>query len=326
MTPTHRPAPSTSRLLRRPLVALAVVAALAAAALPAQAHRPWLLPSAAVVDGPQTVVTIDAAISEDLFEFDSFPLALDALQVTAPDGSALATQSRAEARRRISFDVDLVQKGTYRIAGVTDTAMATYKDKAGGEAKRWRGPAAALAQSVPADAQELQVNYMLSRAETFVTRDAPGPVAPALAGKGLELQPLTNPTDLSVGDTSRFRLLLDGKPYANADVTVIRGGNRYRYKIGELALHTDAKGEFAVTWPEAGRYWLGANHGGRPAGPGGMSGMGGPGAPAGMGGAGGPGAAHQHADGAPAGTPAPQAGAAPNRRESYSATFEVLPK
>jgi hypothetical protein len=258
----------------------ALLAAGALLSLSAHAHRPWLLPSATLVDGPAPVVSVDAAVSEDLFEFDSFPLALDALRVTAPDGSAVATDTRTEAKRRVSFDVKLAQKGTYRIAGVTDTAMASWK--VGGETRRWRGPPSALAAAVPADAQDLQVSRQLARAETFVTNGTPGPVPDAVAGDGLELLPLTNPTDLSVGDATRFRLLLDGKPWAGADVTVIRGGNRYRYRMGEIALRTDAAGEFGVAWPEAGRYWLGVTRGGRPA------------------------------DGA--------------RRESYTATFEVLPR
>ena len=270
---------------------LALLACGTLLSLSAHAHRPWLLPSATLTDGPAPVVSIDAAISEDLFEFDSFPLQLDALRVTAPDGSAVVADSRTEARRRVSFDVKLAQKGTYRIAGVTDTVMASWK--LAGETRRWRGSPAALAKEVPADAQDLQVTRQLARAETFVTNDTPGPLAPAVSGEGLELLPLTGPTDLSVGDSTRFRLLLDGKPYAGGDVTVIRGGNRYRYKMGEIALKSDAAGEFSVAWPEAGRYWLGVNHGGRPQ------------------------------AGAAASTAAPAAGA---RRESYTATFEVLPK
>ena len=277
----------------RPRLALLAFGALLS--LSAQAHRPWLLPSATLTDGPAPVVSVDAAISEDLFEFDSFPLALDALRVTAPDGSAVATDSRTEARRRVTFDLKLTQKGTYRIAGVTDTAMASWK--VGGETRRWRGAPADLARQVPADAQELQVSRQLARAETFVTNEAPSALPAAVTGEGLELLPLGNPTDLSVGDSTRFRMLLDGKPYAGADVTVIRGGNRYRYRMGEIALKTDGAGEFSVAWPEAGRYWLGVSHGGR----------GGPGAP-----------------GAASG--AAPSGAAPARRESYSATFEVLPK
>jgi uncharacterized GH25 family protein len=277
-------------ILRSRLV-LVVCAALLS--LSAHAHRPWLLPSATLVDGTAPVVSVDAAISEDLFEFDSFPLMLDALRVTAPDGSVVAADARTEAKRRVTFDVRLAQKGTYRIAGVTDTAMASWK--VGAETKRWRGAPAALAREVPADAQDLQVSRQLARAETFVTNETPGAPPAVVSGEGLELLPLTSPTDLSVGDSSRFRMLLDGKPYAGADVTVIRGGNRYRYKMGEIALKTDAAGEFSVAWPEAGRYWLGVNHGGR----------------------GGPGAAPA----APASAPAGGA-----RRECYTATFEVLPK
>ena len=280
--------------LLRPRLALLACGVLLS--LPALAHRPWLVPSATLTDGAAPVVSVDAAISEDLFEFDSFPLMLDALRVTAPDGSAVATDARTEAKRRVTFDVKLAQKGTYRIAGVSDTAMASWK--VGGETKRWRGAPAALAKEVPADAQDLQVSRQLARSETFVTNETPSALPTAVTGEGLELLPLTNPTDLSVGDATRFRMLLDGKPYAGADVTVIRGGNRYRYKMGEIALKTDAAGEFSVAWPEAGRYWLGVNHGGR----------------------GGPGAAPA-APAAPASAPAGGV-----RRESYTATFEVLPK
>jgi uncharacterized GH25 family protein len=269
--------------MRRPRPRLALLAGGALLCLSAQAHRPWLLPSATLVDGPAPVVSIDAAISDDLFEFDSFPLQLETLRVVAPDGSIVEPDARIEAKRRISFDVELAQKGTYRISGVTDTAMASWK--AGGQTRRWRGAPAALARAVPADAQDLQVTRQLARAETFVSYATPGPLPAAITGEGLELQPLSRATDLSVGDASRFRVLLDGTPLANADVTLIRGGNRYRYKMGELALKTDAAGEFGVAWPEAGRWWLGINHGGRA-----------------------------------------QEGAATARRESYSATFEVLPE
>jgi uncharacterized GH25 family protein len=307
---------------RIPTARLAIAgAALALLSLSAQAHRPWLMPSATQVDGPAPLVTVDAAISEDLFEFDSFPLQLETLRVTAPDGSTIAPDTRAEAKRRISFDVKLAQKGTYRITGFNDTVMVTYK--LAGETRRWRGTAAAMAKEIPAGAQDVQSSHMLQRAETFVTNDAPSAIPGTVSGEGIELLPLTNPTDLSVGDSSRFRLLLDGKPYADADVTVIRGGNRYRYKMGELALKTDAKGEFSVAWTEAGRYWLGANHGGRPQG-----GPGGPGAEGGPG-AGGPGAGPGGAPGAgPNGAmgAGPMGGPPAGRRESYSATFEVLPK
>jgi uncharacterized GH25 family protein len=188
---------------------------------------------------------------------------------------------------------------------VAEAAMASYK--VGTETKRWRGPAAALQSNVPADAQELQITHTFTRVETFVSQGEPSAHVPAPQGTGLELLPLTSPTDLSTGDTSRFRLLQDGKPAPQGvDVTLVRAGHRYRYKMAEISLKTDAQGEFSVTWVDAGRYWLGASVGGRPA----MMGAD-------------VGTAQANA------APAPTAKAAPTtpiRCASYSATFEVLPR
>ena len=56
--------------------------------------------------------------------------------------------------------------------------------------------------------------------------------------------------------TDRFRVLVDGKPTAGLEFEITRGGTRYRNAQDEIKVSTDAKGEFAVTWPEAGMYWL----------------------------------------------------------------------
>jgi uncharacterized GH25 family protein len=276
--------------------ALALATAALLLPLGAHAHRTWLLPNATVVDGNNASVTVDGAVSEDLFEYDTNALQLDALTITAPDGTTITERdSRSQQRRRTSFEVKLAQKGTYRIAGITESVMGSYK--LGSETKRFRGAAESYAKDIPADATDVQVTRSHARVETFVSYDK-SDAAPATTGVGLELVPLTAPTDLSSGDTTKFRLLLDGKPLANNDVTLVRGGGRYRYKLGDFGVKTDAQGEFSVKWEEAGRYWLGASWPAR--------GAGGPGA-------GGPGAA-------------PAQPAAPQRRVSYSGTFEVLPK
>ena len=52
------------------------------------------------------------------------------------------------------------------------------------------------------------------------------------------------------------RLLVDGKPAVNLGVELVAGGNRYRDSPDEIAVKTDKNGEFAVTWPTPGLYWL----------------------------------------------------------------------
>eukprot|EP01034_Spumella_vulgaris_P030368 gene30368-37571_t len=66
---------------------LLLAAALAGLALNAYAHKPWLLPSSSLVDAKEPWVTVDAAISEGLFDIDHVPLKLDAIVVTGPDGA-----------------------------------------------------------------------------------------------------------------------------------------------------------------------------------------------------------------------------------------------
>lgn len=243
----------------RPCFTRLAAAALLALAGAAQASHPWLLPSHTVVDNKEGVVSFDAAASEDLFEFDTRGLPLDGLVVTGPGGASVAPGPvNTGSRHRTSFELKLDQPGTYRVANVGQGVMASYQ--LGGETRRFRGSAEAWEKEKPEQAEDLRVTRTASRVETFVARERPSDKPFAPTGQGLELIPLDPPVELSDGDRTRFKLLLDGRPLAGAAVSLLRGGNRYRYKMGEQTLRSDAQGEFTVTWAEAGRYWLGVNH------------------------------------------------------------------
>jgi uncharacterized GH25 family protein len=237
-----------------------LVAATALLPLAASAHMTWLMPNATVVTNRDGSVSIDAAVSEDLFIFER-ALKLEDLRITGPAGAKLEAKNRLAAKNHESFDLDLPGNGTYRISNVGTSLMGAYK--AGTETKRFRATADTLAKELPADAEVLSLARTVARQQTFVSREEAGDAKFTPEGDGLELLPLTQVTDLSTGDSSRVRLLLDGKPLANTDVTLRPGGNRYRYKTGEITLKTDAQGELTIKWTEAGQWWLGANYGDR---------------------------------------------------------------
>jgi hypothetical protein len=222
---------------------------------PAAAHRFWLLPSSTVLSGEKPWVTVDAAISNSLFFPDHRAPALEAISVTGPDGSPVPLQNGSVGKYRTTFDVELTQPGTYSIATVRSTLIATWEDN--GETSTWRGDAESFAAQNLKDKPGVRVNRNDSRVETFVT--AGEPTTPKPSGKGLELLAGGNhPNDLFSGETVTLLLHGDGKPAANVEVTIVKGDDRYRNEAGETTVTTNEAGEFEFTFPEPGRYWLNA--------------------------------------------------------------------
>jgi len=246
--------------------------ALAGAAFSAQAHKPWLLPSSSLVDAKEPWVTVDAAISEGLFDIDHVPLKLDGITITGPDGAKVDMQNALTGRLRSSFDVKMAKPGTYKIALVSQTVMASWK--ANGEVKRWRGAEGDMAANVPAGADELSVSRTNSRLETFVSANKTDEAVFKPTGVGIELVPVTHPNDMRAGEQATWRFLIDGKPAANLAFSLIPGGVRYRGTLGEIRLSTDAKGETSFRIPEPGMYLVSSSwpaaaaaQPGQPAGP-----------------------------------------------------------
>ena len=238
---------------------LALLAALATLALPmsAQAHRAWLAPTSTVLSGTDAWVGFDAGASNGVFIADHAPLNLAGLVITAPDGSAAQPENMVRAHYRSSFDLHLTQPGTWRVANVSGGVMVSYRQ--GGEQKRWRGAEAEMAANIPADATDVVATRSNSRTETFVTLGEPTTTALTPTGQGIELVPVTHPNDVVAGEAATFKLVRDGRPAADLEVTIARGGTRYRDNPEEMTVRTGADGAFTVTWPEPGMYWMNAS-------------------------------------------------------------------
>jgi uncharacterized GH25 family protein len=286
------------------LLAAAGLAAitLAATATPALAHRQWMLPSQTTFSGDDPWVTVDAAVSNELFFFDHMPGNITAVKATAPDGADLPLENKSTGKYRSTFDVHLTQPGTYRVGSATITVMGSY-DLAGKTERLPRGLTKdRLAAAIPAGATNVQTTESNNRNEFYVTVGQPTTAVFKPTGQGIELVPVTHPNDLIAGEAATFQFLLDGKPAADLKVTAIPGGIRYRDSLNQIDAKTGADGKVTITWPTPGMYWLNVTTPGGPR----AEGMD---APAGA-----------------AGTPSPTAAPAgpPQRRASYVATLEVM--
>ena len=238
---------------------LAVAAAGLALALPlsASAHRAWMVPSFTVLSGDASWVTVDAAISNELFYPDHRAMRLDGVSALAPDGSTQKLQNTATGQYRSVFDVQLNQAGTWKIFSASNTVQASWTEN--GEIKRFRGSAEDFAKQVPAGAADLKTIKGSSRNETFVTRDKPSTEVFKPTGQGLELVPVTHPTDIVASEPATFRFLLDGKPAADLEVTLVPGGARWRATPGDIKVKTGPDGAVKFTLPDAGMYWVNAS-------------------------------------------------------------------
>ena len=232
--------------------------------LTAQAHRAWLLPSATVLSSDDAWVSIDAAVSNDIFHADHAPMRTEGVTVTAPDGNIVEVQNANTGKFRSTFDVQLAQKGTYKIAVASAGLMARWETEEG-ERKMWPGRGeranpADFDKVVPKKAKNLEVSQFSRRMETFVTSGTPSGTVLKPTKQGLELVPVTHPNDLFAGESAEFQFLMDGKPVAGVKVTIIPGGMRYRNDQAAIELETDKKGSISVAWPQAGMYWLSASY------------------------------------------------------------------
>ncbi|EKF75535.1 hypothetical protein A11A3_01642 [Alcanivorax hongdengensis A-11-3] len=233
-----------------------LLALLLAVALPAQAHKRWLLPSNTVLSQPQWI-TVDASVSNDIF-FPERPFPLKGLTATGPDGKPAEVDNTLEGHRRSVFDVNLTQAGTYRLAIAGQFFFASYQ--LGGERKRARGRSVKeIRAAIPKGATQVKLSETVSRMETFVTVGAPNRTALKPTGQGLELDPITHPNDLYTGEQARWRLLVDGKPAAGVQVEVVPAGTRYRDQQNDWQLTSDANGVVTIDWHAAGRYFVEAS-------------------------------------------------------------------
>jgi uncharacterized GH25 family protein len=246
------------------LLSAAVLAGATLMSVQVNAHRAWILPDVTVLSGEEPVVAFDAAVSNEIFNFDHFPLNTDAIRITAPDGSMVMPENPAKSRYRSTFDLTLKQDGTYRVFIASQGLRARW-EKSDGKRGFYPGRGEEYTEEgfnkkVPQNAKNLQVSQYSRRLETFVTSGEPSDNASKVSGKGFEMKPITHPTDLYAGEEATFQFLIDGKPAKGAEVTLIREGSRYRNDQEALELTTSSKGEIQIAWPAPGRYFLEAEY------------------------------------------------------------------
>lgn len=228
---------------------LLLAAVFAVAVLPASAHTPYLAPTSFdPVDGGW--VGLDAAFAEAFFVpevvFDN-----SEFRVVNPDGKTVPVDNVVRLKTRAVAEHHLAAgKGTYRFSTGPRLGAIFRTWEVDGKQETTRDPAKPL----PPGAKLLVHYQSLSVSEAYVTDGAPSEAALKPYGKGLELVPVTHPSDLYAGERFDFTVWYDGKPLAGQKVEFFPATGGRDSQIAAATLTTDAQGKAGFTLEKPGQY------------------------------------------------------------------------
>ena len=275
----------------KPIHFVAAAMTLAAVSVPmAAGAETWFAPNETNYSADKPTVSVEASNSDDLLVY-LHPVNLEQVTAIAPDGSTLKLENPVRGRERGAFELTLAQTGTTRVVMNTSGVNGTYV--VDGKTYRLdtlrRGPVPGAPQAgppaaappaagdgpapgtpggrplpgvsdpaqIPAGATEIKLVQMTTRSETFITRGVPSDWKST--GSGLELLASgTAPTDVAAGEAATFKLMLDGRPAAGAEIVVAAANQRFLKAAAITKLKADANGAFTVKWPTPGFYWINA--------------------------------------------------------------------
>ena len=227
----------------------------------ASAHNRWILPSHFNLSNDKGEwVMVDVTASNETFNVDK-PMGADRMKITGPNGKSVRPGSSYRGHRKSVVDIHLEQSGTYQLKMGGEPSYWTSYQLKGDDKKHWlRGVSKSQRQGqLPQGA--INANTMESYANvlTYITLNTPTNSFKT-TNKGLELVPVTHPSDVAQGEPAQFKFIFNGQPQAGVEVEMVREGVRYRNDPNALKLISDDNGIISFTLAHAGRYLLMAEH------------------------------------------------------------------
>ncbi len=245
-----------SRKFRRYILP-ALAGSVCALPLSLQAATPYLMPTQFSISANHTTVQAAQVMESYFTPFST--LRGGSFTMFKPDGSSAAPTKVIEMTDMTMIEADLPTPGTYRLTTgewVTrttrmvkiDGAWKTIRVRAPGSPAPAPNPRFVEEADVPAGAEQVTTQGLLIT-DVYISRGGPNDTVLKPTGKGLELTPSHNPTDVFGGDSLTYRLTMDGKPLNGAHVQVHAAGNTYAGKIVFAEGDTNANGEYKLAYP-----------------------------------------------------------------------------
>lgn len=215
----------------------------------AQAHTPYLLPTAFDVE-PKATLSVDAGFAEKFF-ISEVNFGDTRFTLTTPAGEVVPFADVRQFKTRTVAEQKLTgEKGTYRLSTGPRLGAIFRAWQINGKTEVARDPS----QPMPEGAQLTAHYQTLSISESYVSAGAPSRGALKPCGKGLEIVPATHPSDLFAGEKFDFTVQFDGQPLADQKVDIHRSPMDLQSQNSTESLKTDAQGRISWTPAQPGIY------------------------------------------------------------------------
>lgn len=221
------------------------------------AHNRWIIPSHYSISAEKNASNIwimaDVTASNSTFYVDK-AMGVDRFTVLSPTGEDIRIGASFTGHRKSVVDINLKESGTYKL--FLDYDMSYWTNFTSGKEEDWiEADKQSRKSKLPKGAKKPHTIASKAQVISYVTVNAPTNNF-HLSNEGLELKPITHPSDIAQNEETKLQFLYDGKPQKNVKIEIIKDGTRYRNNPEALALTSNKNGEIAFTLKDAGRYLL----------------------------------------------------------------------
>ena len=217
------------------------------------AHTSYILPNVFSTSKGERM-TASSSFTEEFFVPD-FKVDSDDFHLILPSGEKADYGNIAIFDQLTVLESALNEDGTYRFS-TGDRLGRKFKMKFVDGA--WDYMARGMGENAKSDfiPEGAKVADFQSQtvAVAYVTKGAPTGAALKQKGSGLEILPVTHPSEVYVGEPFEFVLTFNGKPMKGHEISVFRQGGKYEEPHYKLNVMSKKKGKISVVFEKPGVY------------------------------------------------------------------------
>ncbi len=225
-----------------------------------QAHTPYLLPNSFSTSSAEKLTAI-SSFTEEFFVPD-FKVESDDFHLLLPDGSRVNYSNVTIVDQLTVLETGLDVDGTYLLSTGNRLGRKFKMKRVDGAWDYLRRNHDGETEEAPEGVETADFQSQ-TVAVAYVTKGAPTAEVLSAAGVGLELVPVTHPSEVYFEESFELKLLFNGEPLSGHELNVFREGGSYEEPKYKRLVSSDEKGIVSVSFDQPGVCLIMTRHQGR---------------------------------------------------------------